>query len=134
MQDLDNQQTQNYTGTPSDLEMSEKNLNNSQEAPSVEDQLQTFLRLKEHGQSSRTRALRLKENDIVVAIDGNSYHDSIDNMVDLLSSGEEGDMWLLTIWRNGKFFEVFTRGPLGGIFEFFHHYANQIVIYFLLHF
>ena len=66
-------------------------------------QLQTFLKLKEHGQSSRTRAL--KENDILVAIDGVSYHDTVDIMVDLLSSGEEGDMWLLTIYRNGKFFE-----------------------------
>ena len=128
MQDLDNQQTQAHTGTPSDLEMSDKNLKSSQEAPSEEGQLQTFLRLKEHGQSSRTRALRLKENDIVVAIDGNSYHDSIDNMVDLLSSGEEGDMWLLTIWRNGKFFEVFTRGPLGGIFEFTRPDESQMIM------
>ena len=128
MQDLDNQQTQAHTGAPSDLEMSDENLKNSQEAPSEEGQLQTFLRLKEHGQSSRTRALRLKENDIVVAIDGNSYHDSIDNMVDLLSSGEEGDMWLLTIWRNGKFFEVFTRGPLGGIFEFTRPDESQMIM------
>ena len=51
--------------------------------------------------------LEVKENDMVVAIDGISYHDSIDNMVDLLSSGEEGDMWLLTIWRNGKFLKYF---------------------------
>ena len=118
MQDLDNQQTQAQTGKSSNLEMSSENLKDLQGASSEEGQLQTFLKLKEHGQSSRTIALRLKENDIVVAIDGNSYHDSIDNMVDLLSSGEEGDKWLLTIWRNGKFFEVFTRGPLGGIFEF----------------
>ena len=128
MQDLDNQQTQAHTGAPSDLEMSDENLNNTLEASSEEGQLQTFLRLKEHGQSSRTRALRLKENDVVVAIDGNSYHDSIDNMVDLLSSGEEGDMWLLTIWRNGKFFEVFTRGPLGGIFEFTRPDESQMIM------
>ena len=128
MQDLDNQQTQAHTSAPSDLEMSDKNLNNTLEASSEEGQLQTFLRLKEHGQSSRTRALRLKEKDIVVAIDGNSYHDSIDNMVDLLSSGEEGDMWLLTIWRNGKFFEVFTRGPLGGIFEFTRPEESQMIM------
>ena len=96
-------------------------------ATSEEFILQNFLKLKEHGQSSRTRALRLKENDIIVAIDGISYHDSIDNMVDLLSSGEEGDMWLLTIWRNGKFFEVFTRGPLGGIFEFTRPDESQMI-------
>ncbi len=128
MQDLDNQQTQNHPGDSADLEMSAENPKDLQEGSSEEGQLQTFLKLKEHGQSSRTRALRLKENDIVVAIDGNSYHDSIDNMVDLLSSGEEGDMWLLTIWRNGKFFEVFTRGPLGGIFEFTRPDESQMIM------
>ena len=128
MQDLDNQQTQNHPGDSSDLEMSAENPKDIQQGSSEEGQLQPFLKLKEHGQSSRTRALRLKENDIVVAIDGNSYHDSIDNMVDLLSSGEEGDMWLLTIWRNGKFFEVFTRGPLGGIFEFTRPDESQMIM------
>ena len=105
-----------------------ENLEDFEDNASQGAQLQTFLKLKEHGQSSRTRALRLKENDIVVAIDGNSFHDSIDNMVDLLSSGEEGDMWLLTIWRNGKFFEVFTRGPLGGIFEFTRPDESQMIM------
>ena len=128
MQDIDNQQLQSHVDEPSNLEMSDENLKESQDNASQEGQLQTFLKLKEHGQSSRTRALRLKENDIVVAIDGNSYHDSIDNMVDLLSSGEEGDMWLLTIWRNGQFFEVFTRGPLGGIFEFTRPDESQMIM------
>ena len=128
MQDLENEQTQSHPSYSSDLEMSDNNLEELQEDPSEHVQLQAFLKLKEHGQSSRTRALRLKENDVVVAIDGNSYHESIDNMVDLLSSGEEGDMWLLTIWRNGKFFEVFTRGPLGGIFEFTRPDESQMII------
>ena len=128
MQDIDNQQLQSRVDEPSNLEMSDENLKESQDNASQEGQLQTFLKLKEHGQSSRTRALRLKENDIVVAIDGNSYHDSIDNMVDLLSSGEEGDMWLLTIWRNGQFFEVFTRGPLSGIFEFTRPDESQMIM------
>ena len=128
MQDLENEQTQSHPSYSSDLEMSDNNLEELQEDPSEHVQLQAFLKLKEHGQSSRTRALRLKENDVVVAIDGNSYHESIDNMVDLLSSGEEGDMWLLTIWRNGKFFEIFTRGPLGGIFEFTRPEESQMII------
>ena len=128
MQDLDNQQTQSEVDALSSLEMSDKKLEDFEDNAFKEGQLQTFLKLKEHGQSSRTKALRLKENDIVVAIDGNSYHDSIDNMVDLLSSGEEGDMWLLTIWRNGKFFEVFTRGPLGGIFEFTRPDESQMIM------
>ena len=111
MQDLDTQQSQSQTDNSEEVEMTlSESPNVMGEDASDESQLQTFLKLKEHGQSSRTRALRLKEDDILVAIDGVSYHDTIDNMVDLLSSGEEGDMWLLTIWRNGKFFEIFTRG------------------------
>ena len=128
MQDLDTKQSQSQNQDNPDLDISNENLEELQEATSEENILQTFLKLKEHGQSSRTRALRLKENDIIVAIDGNSYHDSIDNMVDLLSSGEEGDLWLLTIWRNGKFFEVFTRGPLGGIFEFTNPDESQMIL------
>ena len=128
MQDLDNQQAQNQNGVNPDLEVTDQNLNELEENTSDQSKLQTFLKLSEHGQSSRTRALRLKENDIIVAIDGISYHDSIDNMVDLLSSGEESDMWLLTIWRNGKFFEVFTRGPLGGIFEFTRPEESQMIM------
>ena len=128
MQDLDTKQSQSQNQDNPDLDISNENLEELREATSEENILQTFLKLKEHGQSSRTRALRLKENDIIVAIDGNSYHDSIDNMVDLLSSGEEGDLWLLTIWRNGKFFEVFTRGPLGGIFEFTRPDESQMIL------
>lgn len=103
--------------------------NNSGDIDSAEEQIvQSFLQLKEHGQSSRTRALRLKENDVIVAIDGEPYHESIDNMVDLLSSGEEDDTWLLTIWRNGKFFEIFTRGPLGGVFDFTRPEESQMIM------
>ena len=127
MQDLDTQQAQSLNGDNPDLDMSNDSLNELEEGASEENVLQTFLKLKEHGQSSRTKALRLKENDVIVAIDGNSYHDSVDKMVDLLSSGEEGDLWLLTIWRNGKFFEVFTRGPLGGIFEFTRPDESQMI-------
>ncbi len=127
MQDLDTQQSQSLNGDNPDLDMSNDILNELEEGASEENVLQTFLKLKEHGQSSRTKALRLKENDVIVAIDGNSYHDSVDKMVDLLSSGEEGDLWLLTIWRNGKFFEVFTRGPLGGIFEFTRPDESQMI-------
>ena len=127
MQDLDTQQAQSLNGDNPDLDVSNDSLNELEEGTSEENVLQTFLKLKEHGQSSRTKALRLKENDVIVAIDGDSYHDSVDKMVDLLSSGEEGDLWLLTIWRNGKFFEVFTRGPLGGIFEFTRPDESQMI-------
>ena len=128
MQDLDSQQSESPSEDFIKPEMSEENSSELNESSSEEAQLQTFLKLKEHGQSSRTKALRLKENDVIVAIDGSSYHESIDKLVDLLSSGEEDDMWLLTVWRNGKFFEIFTRGPLGGIFEFTRPEESQMIM------
>ena len=128
MQDLDSQQSESENEDFIKSEMSDENSNELNESSSEEAQLQTFLKLKEHGQSSRTKALRMKENDVIVAIDGSSYHESIDKLVDLLSSGEEDDMWLLTIWRNGKFFEIFTRGPLGGIFEFTRPEESQMIM------
>ena len=128
MQDLDSQQSESENEDFIKSEMSDENSNELNESSPEEAQLQTFLKLKEHGQSSRTKALRLKENDVIVAIDGSSYHESIDKLVDLLSSGEEDDMWLLTVWRNGKFFEIFTRGPLGGIFEFTRPEESQMIM------
>jgi hypothetical protein len=128
MQDLNSQQSESENEDFIKSEMSDENSNKLNESSSEEAQLQTFLKLKEHGQSSRTKALRLKENDVIVAVDGSSYHESIDKLVDLLSSGEEGDMWLLTVWRNGKFFEIFTRGPLGGIFEFTRPEESQMIM------
>ena len=128
MQDLDSQQSESENEDFIKPEMSDESSNESNKSSSEEAQLQTFLKLKEHGQSSRTKALRLKENDVIVAIDGSSYHESIDKLVDLLSSGEEDDMWLLTVWRNGKFFEIFTRGPLGGIFEFTRPEESQMIM------
>ena len=128
MQDLDSQQSESENEDFIKSEMSDEKSNELNESSSEEAQLQTFLKLKEHGQSSRTKALRLKENDVIVAIDGSSYHESIDKLVDLLSSGEEDDMWLLTVWRNGKFFEIFTRGPLGGIFEFTRPEESQMIM------
>ena len=128
MQDLDSQQSESENEDFIKSEMSDENSNKLNESSSEEAQLQTFLKLKEHGQSSRTKALRLKENDVIVAVDGSSYHETIDKLVDLLSSGEEDDMWLLTVWRNGKFFEIFTRGPLGGIFEFTRPEESQMIM------
>ena len=118
MQDDIENISQNPEG-PSEESGTETNSPLSDETDTNEDIVKSFLKLKEHGQSSRTRALRLKEEDVIVAVDGVSFHDTVDNLVDLLASDEEEDSkWLLTIWRNGKFFEIFARGPLGGVLEF----------------
>ena len=76
-----------------------------------------YLKIVEHGRSSRTKALKLKMEDVIVAVDSAEFRSNSDNLVDLLSSEDDGQ-WLLTIWRNGYFFEVFTRGPLGGVLKF----------------
>ena len=76
-----------------------------------------YLKIAEHGRSSRTKALKLKIDDVIVAVDGTEFRSTSDNLVDLLSSEDNGK-WLLTIYRDGQFFEIFTIGPLGGILKF----------------
>ena len=91
--------------------------NDTQEQTQAEEISKLFLKLKEHGKYSRTRALRLKEQDIIVAIDGELFHDSTDNLTDLLSE-EDVEFWIVTIYRSGVIFEVAARGPLGGNYEY----------------
>jgi hypothetical protein len=61
--------------------------------------------------------MRLKENDIIIAVDGNLFHDTVENLSDLLSE-EEVEHWIISIYRSGIIFEVASRGPLGGTFEY----------------
>ena len=88
------------------------------ESPLQEEEVsKSFLKLKEHGIYSRTRALRLKEADVIVAVDGVLFHDSTDNLTDILSE-EDVEYWIVTIYRSGVIFEVAARGPLGGTYEY----------------
>ena len=65
-----------------------------------------YLKIAEHGRSSRTKALKLKIDDVVDAVDGTEFRSTSENLVDLLSSEEDGK-WLLTIFRDGQFFEIY---------------------------
>ena len=85
-----------------------------------------YLKIAEHGRSSRTRAWKLKMDDVIVAVDGTEFRANSDNLVDLLSSEDNGQ-WLLTIWRSGEFFEIFTRGPLGGVLKFTSDEETKII-------
>ncbi len=127
MAETTDQQADSFDNNPDEVNQNANAEYSDNSDDSTNNLIQSFLKLKEHGQSSRTKALRLKENDVIVAIDGIGYHETIDNMVDMLSSGEDDDLWLLTIWRDGKFFEVFTRGPLGGIFEMTRPDESQMI-------
>ena len=127
MAETTDQQADNFDNNPDKVDQNANAEYSNNSDDSTDNLIQSFLKLKEHGRSSRTKALRLKENDVIVAIDGIGYHETIDTMVDMLSSGEDNDLWLLTIWRDGKFFEVFTRGPLGGIFEMTRPDESQMI-------
>ena len=76
-----------------------------------------LIKLKEHGKSSRSRALRLKPNDTIVAIDGTEFNGDLQEFVDRLAT-EDSDEWLLTVYRDKGFFEIVVRGPIGGTLEF----------------
>ena len=127
MAETTDQQVDSFDNNPDKVDQNTNAEYSNKSNDSTDKLIQSFLKLKEHGRSSRTKALRLKENDVIVAIDGIGYHETIDTMVDMLSSGEDNDLWLLTIWRDGKFFEVFTRGPLGGIFEMTRPEESQMI-------
>lgn len=94
--------------------LSEKDI---QSQPEEQEISKSFLKLKEHGTFSRTRALRLKEADVIIAIDGLLFHDSTDALTDLLSE-EDVEHWIITIYRSGVVFEVAARGPLGGSYKY----------------
>ena len=97
----------------------EQNVSN-QENNEVEnlDEVQTasFLKISELKLKCRARNLRLKEDDVIVAVDGEPFHGSILEFTNILS--EEDKKTLLTIKRNEVFFEIITHGSLGSTFKF----------------
>ena len=82
------------------------------------DEIQTasFLKVSELKLKCRARNLRLKEDDVIVAVDGEPFHGSILEFTTILS--EEDKKTLLTIKRNEVFFEIITHGSLGSTFKF----------------
>ena len=76
----------------------------------------TFLKLSELKLKCRARNLRLKEGDVIVAVDSEPFHGSILEFTNILS--EEDKKTLLTIRRENVFFEIITFGTLGATFKF----------------
>ena len=97
----------------------EQNVSN-QENNEVEnlDEVKTasFLKVSELKLKCRARNLRLREDDVIVAVDGEPFHGSILEFINILS--EEDKKTLLTIKRNEVFFEIITHGSLGSTFKF----------------
>jgi uncharacterized membrane protein YqaE (UPF0057 family) len=83
--------------------------------PEVEDFDQNGLLLKiaTNGLSIPDYVKKLKEADILVAIDGKLYEDGPANLRDIFLSkqGEEAK-WLLTLWRDGQVFDILITMPI----------------------
>ena len=85
------------------------------ELPSVEDFDQNGLLLKiaTNGLSIPDYVKKLKEADILVAIDGKLYEDGPAKLREMFLSkqGEEAK-WLITLWRDGQVFDILITMPI----------------------
>ena len=97
-------------------ELDVSNQGNNETENLNEIQTASFLKVSELKLKCRARNLRLKEDDVIVAVDGEPFHGSILEFTNILS--EEDKKTLLTIKRNEVFFEIITHGSLGSTFKF----------------
>ena len=97
-------------------ELDVSNQGNNETENLNEIQTASFLKVSELKLKCRARNLRLKEDDVIVAVDGEPFHGSILEFINILS--EEDKKTLLTIKRNEVFFEIITHGSLGSTFKF----------------
>ena len=73
-----------------------------------------LIELKSVPQRSLARDLRLRDGDVIVAIDGAACHLDIAEFEDLLLDARDDENSLfVTISRDQMFFEIFMTGPLG---------------------
>ena len=94
-----------------------------QQSPDVEAvPIRQFLKIKKQGMGRAAVALRIKENDVLVAIDGELF---LGDMETLKAAFEDYDptmqddvAWLITFWRDGIFFNVCFQTPLRADFDF----------------
>ena len=70
-----------------------------------------FLKISDVRNNTRAKNLRLKENDIIVAIDGEEFHGNRSELLKTLTNNK--GQWLITIFRENVFFEIIVRGTLG---------------------
>ena len=73
-----------------------------------------FIEIKSVPQRSYARDLRLRDGDVIVAIDGAACHLDIAEFEDvLLDARDDETSVFVTIGRDQMFFEIFMAGPLG---------------------
>ena len=78
-----------------------------------------FIKLKSITQQSYARDLRLREDDVIAAIDGAPcHHDIIEFENMLLDARDDAKALFVTIARDQMFFEIFMDSPLDVTFEY----------------
>ena len=75
----------------------------------------SFLQIKSIRTTSNAFSMKLKEGDIIIALDGEMIHKSYEELSKELSEIKEKKV--ITLFREGVFFNTFIYGPLGVICE-----------------
>ncbi|MGB2490703.1 MAG: hypothetical protein ACPIC4_07200 [Candidatus Puniceispirillaceae bacterium] len=76
-----------------------------------------FIRLSSVNRVSQARDLKLRVDDVIVAVNGAELSLDIEQLDLLMKSTTEEDM-LISIYRNGHIFEVLASGSLGCSYEY----------------
>lgn len=90
-----------------------------------------FLKLQKTGLGRQARAFRLKQGDVLVAVDGNMFsgdatqlravfagEDQVDESSEEDEDNERVSSFLLTFWREGTFFNLMFDQPLVARYDF----------------
>ena len=75
----------------------------------------SFLQVKSIRTSSNAFMMKLKEGDVIIALDGEIIHKSYEELSKELSEIKEKKV--ITLFREGVFFNTFVYGPLGVVCE-----------------
>ena len=78
-----------------------------------------FIQMKSVSQQSYARDLRLRDGDVIVAVDGTVCNLDIAEFEDLLLDARDDETPVfVTIARDQMFFEIFMSGPLGSVLDY----------------
>ena len=78
----------------------------------------SFLQIKSIRMSSNAFLMKLKEGDVILALDGEMVNKSYEELSKELSKiKEKNEKKVITLFRDGVFFNTFIYGPLGVICE-----------------
>jgi hypothetical protein len=97
----------------------EEQIGSVQLSPKEETQVEDFdqngllLKIATDGIAVQDYVKKLKESDILVAVDGEIYRDGPTKLRDkfTMEAGDEAK-WLLTFWRDGQLFDILLRAPI----------------------